>query len=67
MGGAATLGPAPATVRRVKKKYRWNLGVLSKSAKRINALTRAVRDLFADKYPGSRVQLKVDLDPYGIY
>jgi primosomal protein N' (replication factor Y) len=65
--GMETLGPSPATLRRLRKKYRWNLAVLSKSAKRINALTRAVRELFEAEYPGGRVQLKVDLDPYGIF
>src|SRR5690606_36247019 len=65
--GMETLGPAPATVRRIKKKYRWNLAVLSRSAKRINALTRAVRAQFETEYPGNRIQLKVDLDPYGVY
>jgi primosomal protein N' (replication factor Y) len=65
--GMETLGPAPATVRRVKRKYRWNLAVLSRSANRVNALTRAVRPLFEERVPQSRVLLKVDLDPYGIY
>ena len=64
--GVEILGPAPATIRRVKKKYRWNLGVFSKSAKRLNDLTRAVRADFAPR-AGSRVQLKVDLDPYGMF
>ncbi|MDX9973993.1 MAG: primosomal protein N' [FCB group bacterium] len=65
--GMETLGPSPATLRRLRKKYRWNLAVLSKSAKRINTLTRTVRQLFEAEYPGGKVQLKVDLDPYGIF
>lgn len=65
--GMEILGPSPATLRRLKRKYRWNLAVLSKSAKRVNTLTRAVRELFEDQVPANRVQLKVDLDPYGIY
>ncbi len=64
--GIEILGPSPATVRRVKKKYRWNLGVLSKSAKRINQLSRAVRDAF-ETQPPARVRLKIDLDPYGTF
>ena len=64
--GVEILGPAPATIRRVKKKYRWNLGVFSKSAKRLNDLTRAVRADFTPR-AGSKVQLKVDLDPYGMF
>lgn len=65
--GVEVVGPAPATVRRVKKKYRWNLGMLSKSAQRLNALARATRMTFEAEYKGKTVQLKVDLDPYGIF
>jgi primosomal protein N' (replication factor Y) len=65
--GVEVLGPAPATVRRVKKKYRWNIGLLSKSTKRINTLARAVRDAFGEQTPPPRAQLKIDLDPYGVF
>ena len=65
--GMEFLGPAPATVSRVKKKYRWNLGVLSVSAKRLNSLVRAARTAFANENPVPSAQLKVDLDPYGMY
>ncbi len=65
--GMETLGPAPATVRRVKKKYRWNLGILSVSPKRLNRLVRATRDAFQTENPVPAAQLKVDLDPYGVY
>jgi primosomal protein N' (replication factor Y) len=64
--GIEILGPSPATVRRVKKKYRWNLGLLSKSAKRINRLCRSVRDDF-ESASSSKVRLKIDLDPYGAF
>ncbi|MDP7639291.1 MAG: primosomal protein N' [Candidatus Hydrogenedentes bacterium] len=64
--GVEVVGPAPATIRRVKKKYRWNLGAFSKSAKRLNTLTRAVRKDFSQRAPKS-VALKVDLDPYGMF
>ncbi len=65
--GIEVLGPAPAVVSRIKKKYRWNLGALSKSAKRLNTLTRASRDAFSEKVKDRRVRLKVDLDPYGTF
>lgn len=64
--GLEILGPAPAAVKRVKKKYRWNLALLSKSAKRLNTLARASRSAFAEQCPSAKVQLKVDLDPYGM-
>ena len=65
--GVEILGPSPAVVRRVKKKYRWNLAVLSRSAQRLNTLTRAVRDAFNERATSGKVQLKVDLDPYGVF
>ena len=65
--GVELLGPAPATVRRVKKKYRWNLGMLSKSSQRLNTLARATRTAFEEEHKGAAVQLKVDLDPYGVF
>ena len=65
--GVEIIGPAPATVRRVKKKYRWNLGMLSKSTQRLNVLARATRIAFEAEYKGNTVQLKIDLDPYGIF
>ena len=65
--GVEVLGPSPASVYRVKKKYRWNLGLLSKSAKRLNILTRSTRDELAQRAPTSKIQLKVDLDPYGVF
>jgi primosomal protein N' (replication factor Y) len=64
--GLELLGPSPATVRRVKKKYRWNLAALSSSPKRLNALARAVRTAFEAQKP-TGVQLKIDPDPYGMF
>lgn len=65
--GIEIIGPAPATVRKVKKKYRWNIGLLSHRATRLNALVRAVREVFNASPATSNVQLKVDLDPYGVF
>lgn len=60
------LGPAPATIYRIKKKYRWNLGAFSKSPKRLNALTRRLREVFPAQ-AGRDVAFKSDLDPYGLF
>ncbi|MBX3180362.1 MAG: primosomal protein N' [Candidatus Hydrogenedentes bacterium] len=65
--GMEVMGPAPAAVKKVKKHYRWHLGVLSRSAKKLNALTRHSRDQFLEQHKGRKVLLKVDLDPYGIF
>ncbi len=59
------LGPAPAIVPRVRRKYRWNLGLLCPNAKKLNELTRAVVDELNEKHKGHDVQIRVDLDPYG--
>ncbi|MFP6584613.1 MAG: primosomal protein N' [Candidatus Hydrogenedentota bacterium] len=64
--GMELLGPAPATIHRVRNRYRWNLGVLSKSSKRLNTLARQVRDEFGESSPAN-VLLKIDLDPYGMF
>ena len=64
--GVETLGPAPASISRVMKKYRWNLALLSKSAKRLNTLVRAVRERFEKEVSGNKVALKADLDPFGM-
>lgn len=65
--GVALLGPAPATIRRVKKMYRWNFGLMSRSASRVNKLARVVRAAFMEESGGRSVHLKVDLDPYGMF
>ena len=65
--GVEILGPSPATIRRVKKKYRWNLAALSKSTKRLNTLARATKAAFTKEFPSPKVQLKIDIDPYGMF
>ncbi|MFP4502681.1 MAG: primosomal protein N' [Candidatus Hydrogenedentota bacterium] len=65
-GGVEYLGPSPSTLPRIKKKYRWNMGMLSRSTKRLNDIARAARIAFEEEMGTSRVQLKIDLDPYGL-
>jgi primosomal protein N' (replication factor Y) len=64
--GIARLGPSMAIVPRIKKKYRWNLGLLSRSTNRLNVVARAARDAFDAQVGGRAVQLKIDFDPYGM-
>jgi len=64
--GMKVMGPAPATIHRVQKRYRWNIALLSKSSKRINAVTRAARQTFDEQRLPGNPALKVDLDPYGM-
>jgi len=65
--GMALLGPAPASIRRIKKMYRWNFAIMSRSAIRVNTTARAVRDAFAETCSNKQVKLKIDLDPYGMF
>lgn len=65
--GMEMLGPSPAVFRRLNKKYRWIVAVLSRSAKRLNALAREVRERYAKEHGTAAVQVKIDLDPYGMY
>ncbi len=65
--GMALLGPAPASIRRMKKMYRWNFAIMSRSASRINDIARAVRETFDASCPKKQVKLKIDLDPYGMF
>lgn len=65
--GVEILGPSPASVRRVNKKFRWSLALLSRSAKRLNALARLLRTQYQAEFAANAVQMKIDLDPYGMY
>lgn len=62
---AEIMGPAPAMVSRIMRKYRWNLALLCANAKRLNGLARAIRTSFEERATG-KVHLKVDLDPHGL-
>lgn len=65
--GLELLGPAPAAVRRVKKRYRWHLALLARDYRHLNAVVRASRDEFTKQCETGKVQLKVDLDPHGAF
>lgn len=65
--GIALLGPAPAAVRRVKKIYRWNFAMLSRSPSRVNQLARAAREAFETTATHKHIKIKIDLDPYGMF
>lgn len=64
--GIEILGPAPATLRRLKRKYRWSVGLLSKSTRRLNTLSRGIREAFEASPEKGGCAVKIDLDPYGM-
>ena len=49
------------------KKCRWHLALLSKSPARLNTLARTIRVAFGEQTSNGQAQLKIDLDPYGMY
>jgi primosomal protein N' (replication factor Y) len=65
--GVEVLGPSPAAIQRVQNKYRWHVGMLSRSTERLNTLARETRDRFVKEMTGRKVELKLDLDPYGSF
>jgi primosomal protein N' (replication factor Y) len=65
--GIEVVGPAPSAIKRINKKYRWQLGALSRSAQRLNALARASRIAFEQARRSHQVVLKIDLDPQGMF
>jgi primosomal protein N' (replication factor Y) len=65
IAGTTLLGPSPAPVYRVKKRYRWNLAVLSRRTQNLNAIARAARAEFTGEFATGKIVLKIDLDPYG--
>lgn len=62
-----SMGPAPATIRRMKKYYRWNLALLAPSSQRLNTLARAARAAYDQTAAHKDVNLKIDFDPYGVF
>ncbi|MGC8739289.1 MAG: primosomal protein N' [Candidatus Hydrogenedens sp.] len=61
------LGPAPAIIRKVQGKYRWQFALLGKATKTINAIARDINNYFYTQKTSSKILLRIDVDPYDIY
>ncbi len=61
------LGPAPAIVRRVQGKYRWQFALLGKTTKIINQIARNISEYFQAQKTSGKLSLRIDVDPYDIY
>ncbi len=61
------LGPAPAIIRKVQKKFRWQFALLGKATKTINMMARDIHNYFQRQKTSSKILLRIDVDPYEIY
>ncbi len=57
------LGPAPAPIERIKKRYRWQVMVKSESLGAMRSALAAMRSALASRADAQRVHLIVDIDP----
>lgn len=61
------LGPAPAIIRKVQKKFRWQFALLGKATRTINTMARDIHNYFQSQKTSSKLLLQIDVDPYEIY
>jgi len=61
------LGPAPAIIRKVQGRFRWQFALLGKATKTINAIARDINNYFHTQKTSSKLLLRIDVDPYEIY
>lgn len=61
------LGPAPAIIRKVQGKFRWQFALLGKASKTINTMARNIYNYFQTQKTSSKLLLRIDVDPYEIY
>jgi len=57
------LGPAPAPIERLKKRYRWQVMVKAQSLVAMRTALAAMRSGLASRADAQRVHLVVDIDP----
>lgn len=59
------LGPAPATISRIRGKYRWQILLKGPHGLRISQVTRRVLKVFYEDLPET-ITVRVDIDPVSI-
>jgi primosomal protein N' (replication factor Y) len=64
--GVQLLGPAPAPIERLRRRYRWQLLVRSRSGAAARRAARAGRDALRRAARTAGVRVLVDVDPYGM-
>ncbi len=61
------LGPAPAIIRRVQGRFRWQFALLGKATRTINMIARDVNEQYQKNRTSSKMIIRIDVDPYEIY
>ena len=61
--GLRVLGPAPAPIERIKRRYRWQVMVKSTELKELRTALAVMRTAIAPLADRSAVRLMIDLDP----
>jgi primosomal protein N' (replication factor Y) len=57
------LGPAPAPIERIKKRYRWQVMVKSENLTALRTALSAMQATLAPRARQSNVYLGIDVDP----
>jgi primosomal protein N' (replication factor Y) len=61
--GLRVLGPAPAPIERIKRRYRWQVMVKSAELKELRATLAAMRTAIAPFAERAAVRVMIDIDP----
>jgi len=64
--GVGILGPAPAPIERLRRRYRWQLLLRSRNAAVMRAAAAAARDAVRRQARSLDVRVIVDVDPYNM-
>jgi primosomal protein N' (replication factor Y) len=62
----AILGPAPAPLERLRRRYRWQLLLRGRQGAAVRRAARQARDRLRKRARASDVRVIVDVDPYGM-
>jgi primosomal protein N' (replication factor Y) len=61
--GLRVLGPAPAPIERIKRRYRWQVMVKSAELKELRATLASMRTAIAPLAERAAVRVMIDIDP----
>ena len=64
--GVELLGPTPAPIERLRRRYRWQLLVRGRNGAAIRRAARAGHDAVRRAARAAGVRVLVDVDPYGM-
>jgi primosomal protein N' (replication factor Y) len=65
-GQVGVLGPTPAPLERLRRRYRWQILLRSKSAARLHSAAAAARESVRAPARKTNVRVLVDVDPYSM-